>query len=87
MEQMIYERPREKLRNQGAASLSVVELLQLIISSGSMYVSGAQLAHAIEGLILDGSVSYESIMRLRGMGDAKTCQILAVIELAKRISK
>lgn len=85
MEQMIYERPREKLRNQGLGSLSIAELFQLVISSGSSHVSGAQLANALEGLLFEDSLTYENVIRLRGMGEAKTCQVLAVVELAKRI--
>ena len=81
---MIYERPREKIRNKGAGALTVAELFQLIIGSGSLKASGAQLAGRIELLVQNKNVTYASVAQLPGMGEAKTCQVLAALELAKR---
>ena len=86
MEQTVYERPREKLLHRGVKSLSVVELLQLIISSGNKSVSSASIAREIHELIIADRVSYENLISIDGVGVAKACQIVAVYELASRVS-
>lgn len=84
MSYVLYERPREKLRHRGLSSLSLAELLQLIIGSGSPGASGARLARLVEAIILEDALSYDSLIALSGLGDAKACQILAVFEIVKR---
>jgi DNA repair protein RadC len=84
MEQSVYERPREKVRNRGISSLSLPELLQLVISTGGPKHSSASLARHIEGIILRDSLTYDALIAIPGLGDAKACQILAVFEIAKR---
>lgn len=85
MGQFLYERPREKLRNRGVASLGLVELLQLIVGSGSAQLSGARVAREIECVLKGGPVSYDVLVSIRGVGDAKACQILAALEIGGRI--
>lgn len=86
MKQYSYTRPREKLRDAGVKALTNVELLQVIIGSGSQKVSAARIAKNI-GQLLDTDiqkVTYEELTRLPGMGHAKTCQVIAAIELGRR---
>ncbi len=85
MEQILYERPREKLRNRGVKALSLLELLQLIIGSGNARVSAARLAREVEGLITSRTATYAALIQIDGLGDAKACQILASLELAGRV--
>lgn len=85
MEQFLYERPREKLRNSGVSSLTLAELLQLILGSGTAGVSGAQLARGVEELLLEGSLSFDALIALPGMGEAKACQVVGLIEIARRL--
>lgn len=85
MGQLLYERPREKLRNRGAASLSLAELLQLVIGPGNSQLSGARLARAVEQTLVEKAVSYKTLVALPGMGEAKACQVLAAFELGKRL--
>lgn len=86
MGQILYQRPREKLRSQGVQALTSTELLQLIIGSGSAKVSGAKLARMVEQVLATGVVSYEALVAVRGVGEAKACQVLAVVELGKRLN-
>ncbi|MFZ2126631.1 MAG: UPF0758 domain-containing protein [Candidatus Microsaccharimonas sp.] len=85
MEFVLYQRPREKLQSKGVKALSVVELLQVILGSGSPDASGAKIARLIEKLMIDNDVTYETLLSIRGVGNAKTCQILAAFELSKRM--
>lgn len=86
MDLLDYERPREKLRYRGAQYLSMLELIQLVISSGNARVSGAKLAREVTTLIKSHRVSYASLVNTNGIGVAKACQILAAIELGSRLA-
>lgn len=81
---IVYERPREKLQNRGVESLSLAELLQLIIGSGASKQPGAKLARLVEKLLSEGKGTYDTLMAIPGMGTAKTCQVLAALEMARR---
>lgn len=85
MEQAVYERPREKLRNKGASALTTIELLQLVIGSGSSGISGAKLARHVEEVLTRGSASVSELTALTGIGEAKACQVLASLELGSRM--
>lgn len=85
------ERPREKLIQSGAASLSNSELLAILIGSGTRESSAIMLANRILALEEEG-ISFltnclpEELSGIPGMGMAKSCQIVAAIELGKRIA-
>lgn len=85
------ERPREKLIQYGAETLSNTELLAILIGSGTKEVSAIMLANRILALEGEG-ISYltnclpEELSDIPGMGMAKSCQIIAAIELGKRIA-
>lgn len=85
MEYIRYERPREKLRNRGAAALSLIELLQLIIGSGNAKTPGAKLAREVEQLLVQEDLTYTALIAVEGLGVAKVCQILAALELSRRL--
>ena len=87
MEQRMYERPREKLQRYGASFLTTVELVQVVIGSGTAQVSGAKLARQISNLIQRPlPSSLQDLQSIRGVGAAKASQIIAAIELGKRIT-
>jgi DNA repair protein RadC len=93
MEQFLYERPREKLRSRGAGYLTVVELLQIIIGSGGAKASGAKIARQISQVLQIGGSPNNTesnllvkLMALNGVGVAKASQVLAAIELGRRMS-
>ncbi|NCO10542.1 hypothetical protein GW930_01365 [Candidatus Saccharibacteria bacterium] len=80
-----YLRPREKLVQHGPSALNDAELLQLILGPGSSSSSGAIVARRVEVLIKDGPLGYDSLVQTDGIGDAKACRVLALVELAGRL--
>ncbi len=82
-----YERPREKLRSKGAGVLSLVELFHVIIGTGGGAASGSKLAREVLELHKRQNITYLSLRTIKGLGDAKACQILAAVELAGRIGR
>ncbi len=87
----ILERPREKALLNGVETLSNVELLALIISSGIKNKSSLDIGYellsrfgSIEGL---ASLSINEIKEVSGLKDAKAIKLLASFELLKRYEK
>jgi len=80
------ERPREKLAARGPAALSDVELLAVLLGSGSRHRSVLDLAAEVLRHA-DGNLAGEtvnSLIKIDGIGRARACQIVAAIELARR---
>jgi DNA repair protein RadC len=86
------DRPREKLLERGAASLSHAELLAVVLRSGTEGESALDQARALleacgprlRGLAQAGP---GDLCRVRGIGPAKAAQVLALVELAKRFGE
>lgn len=83
--------PREKAKLYGINSLSQRELLALIIKSAYKDRNVFELADDIlnvangfENLL---SLSYEELVNIKGIKDAKAMEILAILEIYKRLSK
>lgn len=89
MEQITYERPREKLRNRGVESLTNIELLQLVIGSGSAQIPVARIARKVAAMLFSSNtqLTYQQLIQLQGLGEAHTSRILAAIQLGKRLNK
>lgn len=82
-------KPREKMFKLGANSLTEEELLALILGSGTKEMDVLNLSREIVRLGWQrlGKMSPEEIMKsFKGIGEAKACQIKAIIELTKRIN-
>ena len=90
------ERPRERLRDYGAKSLSTGELLALLLGTGqgagklsAVGLGQYILNHFSEGerdpLAVLRDVNLHELTQISGIGEAKACTILAAIELGKRI--
>ncbi len=86
------ERPREKLLEQGAAALSVAELLAVLLGGGARGLNAVEQARAL--LDVAGgrlrrlaSVGVAELSAVAGVGPAKAAQILALIEIAKRFGE
>lgn len=92
-------RPREKLLARGAAALSDVELLALLLRTGIVGKGVLQLAHELLQLPKatgrhagDGfggiagllNATADDLKRVKGLGPAKRAEIGAVLELARR---
>jgi DNA repair protein RadC len=84
----IQERPREKLLDRGVHTLSDAELLAIFLRTGSRGVSALDLARQLlqefGGLRAILSASRKDFCAVYGLGDAKYCQLQAVIEMAHR---
>jgi DNA repair protein RadC len=86
------ERPREKMVRYGQNTLTNGELLAILIGTGTKEHSALTLANRILSLE-EAGISYladcmpEELSKIDGIGIAKSCQILAAIELGKRISR
>lgn len=87
-----YERPREKMMRYGSGVLSNSELLAILIGTGTKDTSAITLASKIlaledEGISYLADSSPEELSKVQGIGMAKSCQIIAAIEIGKRISQ
>jgi len=87
----IDERPRERLIQHGVESLSICELLSLILGRG---VKGESVINISQKLIISfGSLdqlseaSIEELKKTKGLGLAKACQLKACFEISKRLIK
>lgn len=84
----LIDRPREKLIKYGPGRLSNEELLAIIISSGKKGESALELSKKIIKKIGFSSlpnVDFSQLFQISGIGIAKACQILSVVELGKRL--
>jgi len=85
------EKPREKLLKEGKEKLSNIEILTLLIGSGSGGRSAMEMAADIVSMDSSGirylaECSPEELGRIKGIGKAKACEILAAVELGKRLA-
>jgi len=92
----ISERPYEKLKMYGAERLSNSELLAIIIKNGTKENTALDLANMVlklndkkekEDLSFLQEISISEFMKIKGIGQVKAIQLLAVCELVKRINK
>lgn len=83
------ERPRERLREKGAAALSTAELLAIVLRVGSAEESvldlGTRLLARYQGLPGLAQASFEELCQERGLGEAKVAQLKASLELGRRL--
>ena len=84
------ERPRERLREHGARYLNNAELVAILLRSG---VSGEnaisqalRIIAKFDGLAGLARAEYAEIRDQHGVSDAKTCAIMAALELGRRIA-
>lgn len=85
------DRPRERLIRQGADSLSNQELIAILLRTGTKQESVLALANRILtsfDKIQDlQHATLEECMKVKGIGQAKAVQILAAVELGKRVHR
>ena len=88
----ISERPREKLYSHGPEFLSNAELLAIIIRTGHKEDTAVDVAQRIlnldnKGLPFLSNASLEQLTKIKGIGECKAAQILAAVEIGKRINR
>ena len=88
------ERPYEKCEQYGAENLTDMELLAVLLRTGTKGENSIQLAKRIlhpdfaqEGILNIHQWSMEQLLGVKGIGKVKSIQILCLSELAKRLSK
>lgn len=84
-------RPRERLAYAGPAALSDSELLAIILRGGvrgtNVLDLATQVLHQFGGLSGLAQLSVTELQEVHGMGEAKAAQVLAAIELGRRVIK
>ena len=86
----VEERPRERLLRSGSAALSDAELLAVLLRTGRPGMSAIEMGQELlaERGGLGGLLRSEaSVLRRRGLGEAKVATLLAAIELGRRLAR
>ena len=85
------ERPREKLLKRGVGSLSNAELLAILLRTGIKNQNVLTLSYKIlsreGGIRFLSNASVEELCEINGIGLAKASQLIAAVELGKRIAQ
>ena len=83
------EKPRERLVNFGVENLSNEELISIILKCGTKNISSKELASLIlkesNGIENLKDLKINSLSKIKGIGVVKSCQLLASIELGRRV--
>ena len=83
------DRPRERLIKYGESSLSNEELLAIIIKTGTKSKSSKDLSiellNDIGGFNNLKNINLNSLKNIKGIGNVKKIELLATIELGKRL--
>ncbi|HSB90624.1 MAG TPA: DNA repair protein RadC [Anaerolineales bacterium] len=84
------ERPRERLARDGPKALRDAELLAIVLRSGIEGASAIQVADTLlnetNGLPGLQQLPYETLCRRRGIGPAKAAQLMAAVEIGRRLA-
>lgn len=84
------ERPYEKLINNGVSTLTNEELIAILLKSGTSNYSAKDLASlvlkSINNISELNNINYINLTGIKGIGNKKSCVLLAAIELGKRIN-
>ena len=83
------DRPREKLAAQGPAALSNVELIAILLHSGTRNQTVIDLARHVLSLANNnlaelGKIELNQLQRIKGIGLAKGITLLSALELGRR---
>lgn len=85
------DRPRERLIQQGAQSLSNQELIAILLRTGTREESVLHLANRVliyfEQLHELKHATIEEVVSIKGIGEVKATQLLAAVELGRRLAQ
>jgi len=81
-----FDRPREKLKRRGAKSLSDMELLAVMLGSGTKEKDVFKVAKDVLAIFRKDflNIDFNRLKKIDGVGDAKAAQLLAAVEFSKR---
>lgn len=87
----VSERPMEKALEYGVENLSNVELMALIINSGTVKKSSIDIAAEVigispHGISALGELGIEDLLEIKGIGSSKAIRILAAVQLGIRMA-
>lgn len=81
----LIERPREKLIKYGPERLENYELLSIILRVGSRDLGVIELAKRVLSQVDVAEVTFQNLAEVRGLGKVQRCEIIAFVELGKRL--
>lgn len=88
------QRPYEKCEKRGVESLTDIELLAVLLRSGTRNLNSLEVAKKVlypdgkkGGLICLHDLSVAQLMKIPGIGRVKALQIICIVELSRRLSK
>jgi len=85
------DRPRERLRSNGAQSLRTAELIAILLRVGMKGENAVQVGERLlqdcGGLTGLHKTSFDELCQARGIGEAKAAQIKAAIEVGRRLAQ
>ncbi len=83
------ERPRERLLKYGVESLSNEELISIILKTGTKDISVKTLSTKVlneyKGITNLRNLRFSSLLKIKGIGEVKAIELIASIELGKRV--
>ena len=82
------ERPRERLKEVGSNNLTNIELLSIILKTGTKNINVKDLSIELLNnydLVDLKDISINDLIKIKGIGETKAIELLASIELGKRI--
>jgi len=84
------ERPRERLLRQGAQSLTDAELVAILLRVGVKGTNAVEMARQIlkkfGSLRAMAGIPLSALLEVKGLKAAKAAQLVAAIEVARRIA-
>ena len=87
----ITDRPRERLLEKGSSNLSNEELISIILNNGNKKNSVKEISNSLLEHIKDirelKNMNYQELIKIKGIGNAKACILLALIELSNRMNQ
>ncbi len=83
----VFEKPREKLLQRGVNALSNEELTAILLGSGVQGKDVRKLAREVAALLEREfeNLTVEKLCKVHGLGHAKASQLLASLELSRRL--
>lgn len=83
--------PREKAKKFGIESLDDQELLAIVLKTGyadvSVFKVAEDLLEKANGISNIWALDYEELLSIKGLGEAKALELLAIAEISKRLSR
>lgn len=84
------DRPREKLQKYGPKKLTNTELLAILLRTGTKDMNVIELSSRVLKTIHSANlpnITIDALTSIKGLGTTKACEIIAAMELGKRLLK